>query len=136
LKLERWHQSVKRACIRPLSPLDLEDARRLVADYVRRYNHERLHGALGYIAPADKLAGKADEIHATRDRKLAAARAARRQKRAASEPGTQSKASLGPGAAMSTPGLRERQEINAAQPLPSLEDLALNSNLSLPSLHS
>lgn len=76
-KLERWHQSVKRECIRPLSPLDLEDARRLVAGYVRRYNHERLHGALGYITPADQLAGQADEIHANRDRKLEAARAAR-----------------------------------------------------------
>jgi putative transposase len=29
-KLERWHQSLKRKCLRPKTPLTLEDARRLV----------------------------------------------------------------------------------------------------------
>jgi len=42
-----------------------------------------LHSALGYIAPADKLAGREEEIFAARDGKLEAARQQRRSKRRA-----------------------------------------------------
>jgi len=48
-KVERWHQSLKSECIRPLTPLTLEDARRLIQSYVDRYNHVRLHSAIGYV---------------------------------------------------------------------------------------
>jgi transposase InsO family protein len=44
---------------------------------VQEYNQVRLHSALGYITPADKLAGKEQEIYAQRDRKLEEARARR-----------------------------------------------------------
>ncbi len=67
----------------PGTPLTLEDARRLVAKYVQQYNEVRLHSALGYIAPADKLAGREAEIFASRDAKLDEARqlrAANRQR--------------------------------------------------------
>lgn len=73
-KLERWHKSLKSECIRPKTPLNVEEARRLVSSYVDDYNHRRLHSAIGYVTPADKLAGKAPAILATRDRKLAEAR--------------------------------------------------------------
>jgi putative transposase len=33
-KIERWHKSLKTECIRPGTPLSLEDARCLVEDYV------------------------------------------------------------------------------------------------------
>ena len=82
-KLERWHRSVKSECIRPGTPLSLEDALRLVADYVRRYNEERLHSAIGYVTPADKLAGRDLAIFAARDQKLEAARERRRKAREA-----------------------------------------------------
>jgi len=78
-KLERWHQSLKRECIRPKSPVSLADARRLVAEYVREYNDVRLHSAIGYIAPKDRLEGRAEAIHARREDKLAKAAAARRR---------------------------------------------------------
>jgi transposase InsO family protein len=81
-KKERFYETLKRECIRPGTPLSLEDARRLVARFVEHYNRVRLHSALGYIAPHDKLEGRADAIWAARDRKLAAAREARRQRRA------------------------------------------------------
>ena len=131
-KIERWHQSLKRECIRPQTPLCLEDARRIVTRYVGEYNDERLHGALGYITPSDMLAGKAAAIQAERDRKLAAAREARRQRRRVLKE-QQRKASRGPGAAMSHPGLRERQQEMAAQPHP-LSDLSgsLNTNVNDP----
>ena len=83
-KLERWHRSVKSECIRPGVPLSLEDAVRLVTDYVRRYNEVRLHRAIGYVTPADKLAGREKAIFAARDRKLEAARERRQKAREAS----------------------------------------------------
>ena len=79
-KIERWHQSLKRECIRPFCPLSLEDARRLVEGFVEHYNTKRLHSAIGYIAPKDKLEGKDREIFAERDRKLYEAREKRKQR--------------------------------------------------------
>ena len=73
-KLERWHKSLKSECIRPGVPLTLEDARRLIERYVEHYNTVRLHSAIGFVTPADMLAGRQNEIHATRDRKLEQAR--------------------------------------------------------------
>ena len=61
-RIERWNQSLKRGCIRPKTPLSLEAARRVVARYVEQYNAIRLHSAVGYISPRDKLEGRADSI--------------------------------------------------------------------------
>jgi len=80
-KLERWHQSVKCECIRPLTPLTLEDARRLIQRYVDYYDGVRLHSAIGYVTPADRLVGRQAEIHAARDRKLEQARQLRQLRR-------------------------------------------------------
>jgi putative transposase len=80
-KLERFHKTIKGECIRPNTPLSLADARRLVAEYIEHYNTVRLHSAIGYIAPADKLNGKDKEIFKERDRKLEEAREQRKIKR-------------------------------------------------------
>jgi putative transposase len=77
-KIERWHKSLKGECIRPGTPLSLDDARRLVGRYVEHYNTVRLHSAIGYVAPKDKLEGREAVIFAERDRKLAEARERRR----------------------------------------------------------
>src|SRR5215472_15967362 len=42
-KIERWHKSLKGECIRPGTPLSLDDARRLVSGYVDHYNDVRLN---------------------------------------------------------------------------------------------
>jgi len=73
-KIERWHQSLKRECIRPKTPLTLVDAQRVVAKFVTHYNTERLHSAIGYVTPEDKLNGRETMIFAERDQKLQAAR--------------------------------------------------------------
>jgi len=78
-KMERWNKSIKSECIRPGVPLSREDAEKLVAQYVRVYNEHRLHSALGYITPLDRLQGRQAEIHAARDRKLEQARQKREQ---------------------------------------------------------
>jgi len=80
-KIEAWHKSLKRECIRPKTPLDLDEARRLVGEFVEHYNHERLHSSLGYVAPWDKLDGRDREIFKERDLKLERARQERRQRR-------------------------------------------------------
>jgi transposase InsO family protein len=83
-KLERYHKTIKSTCIRTNTPLSLPDAQRLVTDFVDHYNNRRLHSAIGYITPADKLKGRAETILAQRDAKLAAAREARKALRNAS----------------------------------------------------
>jgi putative transposase len=80
-KMERWFETLKSECVRPQTPLSLEDARRVVGRFVDYYNNVRLHSAIGYVTPSDMLAGRADEIFAERDRKLEEARERRRAKR-------------------------------------------------------
>ena len=75
------HRTIKGECIRPGTPLCLDDARRLVSKYVTEYNEVRLHSAIGYVAPVDKLHGREDAIFAERDRKLQEAREERARNR-------------------------------------------------------
>jgi putative transposase len=82
-KIERWHKTIKGDAIRPGQPGSLDEARALVARWVEHYNTVRLHSAIGYITPADFLAGRAKAIWAERDRRLEAARRARAEIRAA-----------------------------------------------------
>jgi putative transposase len=83
-KLERYHKTIKGTCIRVQTPLSLTDAIRIVADFVGHYNNKRLHSAIGYITPKDKLQGRAETILAEREAKLVAAREARKAMRKAS----------------------------------------------------
>ena len=80
-KLERYHRTLKEQAIRPKTPLSLEDAKRVVADFIDHYNNVRLHSATGYITPADRLAGRHTTIFADRDKKLETARELRKIKR-------------------------------------------------------
>jgi len=83
-KLERYHKTIKGTCIRVNTPLSLDDAIRVIIGFVDHYNNRRLHSAIGYITPNDKLHGRAEMILAARNAKLAAAREARKLKRKAS----------------------------------------------------
>ena len=77
-KIESWHKTLKRECIRPQTPLNLEDARRIVGHYVQYYTDERLHAGIGYVTPRDCLNGRGPAIWEERHRKLVEARRARR----------------------------------------------------------
>jgi transposase InsO family protein len=77
-KIERWHKTLKADAIRVRPPSSLDEARRIVEVFVEHYNLRRLHSAIGYITPADRLAGRQDEIWAERDRRLQEARERRR----------------------------------------------------------
>jgi hypothetical protein len=79
--LEDWERTAIVAYARAHA---LEGYRRLafIAAFIEHYNTVRLHSAIGYVAPQDKLQGRAEAIWAERDRKLAEAREARRMRRA------------------------------------------------------
>jgi len=80
-KLERLNKTLKTESIRPNSPDTADEARRIVTEFVEHYNNHRLHSAIGYVTPTDKLAGREAEIWALRDQRLEAARARRQQRR-------------------------------------------------------
>ena len=96
-KIERWHKTVKGECIRPGTPLSLEEAHRLVGQYVEHYNNERLHSAIGYIAPKDKLEGMAEAIFQQRAQKLEMTRQKRKERRQSETPSVLQAASTGEG---------------------------------------
>ena len=63
-KLERWHKTLKGECVRLGSTLSLQQARELVEKYVHHYNENRLHSAIGYVTPSDKLEGREKKFSA------------------------------------------------------------------------
>jgi len=56
-KIERFHKSLKQECVRVTPMTNLEEARKLIDDYIIDYNENRLHSALKYLTPADYLKG-------------------------------------------------------------------------------
>ena len=80
-KKERFFGTLKRECIRPGVPLSLDDAQGMVQRFFTYYNQQRLHSAIGYVAPADKLMGLEKAIFQQRDQKLEDAREQRRLRR-------------------------------------------------------
>ena len=81
-KIERFHKTIKGDCIRPGAPLTLEDGRRISERYIEHYNTRRLHSAIAFVTPLDRLEGRDNEIFKERDRKLEIARERRAAKRA------------------------------------------------------
>ena len=80
-KIERWFKTLKGGCIRVKTPLSLEDARRLVAEFVTYYNTVRLHrhrlchagGQIGracggHLGRAEREAGEGQRQKASQDR--------------------------------------------------------------------
>ena len=64
-----------------VAQLSQPDAARLIERFVNHYNTVRLHAAIGYVTPADRLAGRHLDIFAERDCKLELARQNRKIKR-------------------------------------------------------
>ena len=76
-KIERFHFTLKDEVIRPSALLTVEDARRLVSKYVEYYNNTRLHSAIGFVTPKDRLEGRDGVIQQERKKKLDIARVKR-----------------------------------------------------------
>jgi putative transposase len=113
-KIERWHKTLKGDCIRPKVPLSLGEARQTVGEYVGHYNGVRLHSAIGYVTPKDKLDGRDQQIFDERDRKLAEARERRRLMREAErQHHAQPKPTTTPRPAIDFPALRSMLNVAA-----------------------
>ena len=55
------------------APATVDEGIALTADFVQRYNKQRLHSAIDYVSPKDKLCGLEKEILEAREMKLIAA---------------------------------------------------------------
>ena len=69
-KQERMQGLVKQECILPKRPQNVDEARKIMAEYVEYYNNKRLHSSIGYVAPVDMLQGRQKEIIKEREQKL------------------------------------------------------------------
>ena len=78
-KVERFHGTIKKECIRKKALLDQDHAKIIIGSYIAFYNNQRLHSANAYITPADQLAGRDNKIHEERRKKIHVARLKRKQ---------------------------------------------------------
>ena len=69
-KIERFHGTIKSEAIRKQSYLSINDARRQIDGYIKIYNEERLHSAIGYLTPKEVFEGKMNQRLAERQKKL------------------------------------------------------------------
>lgn len=69
-KIERWHRTLKSECVRKMYLSSLEQANTLMQSYISNYNEKRLHSAIGYITPLNKLLQNEGFIFAERKYKL------------------------------------------------------------------
>lgn len=76
-KIERYHRTIHQDCLMKTSLINLDDARKQVADYINYYNTKRLHSSLFYLTPEDFLFNRVDEKLEIRKRKLKEAKLTR-----------------------------------------------------------
>jgi putative transposase len=79
-KIESFHKTIKRECIRKRSLLGLEDARKIIDKYIEEYNCRRLHSSIYYLAPLEVLEGRMAIRLKEREEKLKRAKEIRKQK--------------------------------------------------------
>lgn len=65
--IESWFKTLKYTVGYPRYFTCLDHARRWFADFVDWYNTAHLHSGLGYVTPAQRRSGEAEEIYATRN---------------------------------------------------------------------
>jgi transposase InsO family protein len=73
-KIERFHRTIQQEHLRQSSMINLEDARKQVAQYIEFYNTKRLHSSLFYLTPNDYLNGDINQKLQDRELKLTEAR--------------------------------------------------------------
>lgn len=79
-KIESFHKTIKKECIRKKSLLDLKDARKIIDAYIEDYNCTRLHSGINYLPPKDVLEGKKEQRLREREKKLRWAKEKRKQR--------------------------------------------------------
>ncbi len=69
-KIERYHRTISEECLRKKSLINLDDARKQIADFIDYYNTKRLHSSLYYLTPEDFLVDRIEEKLKLRETKL------------------------------------------------------------------
>ena len=77
-RIERYHRSVREEAFGDEEKEDYYQARDLLDQWVKHYNHERLHSALNYLRPVDYYRGNPEALMAERKSKLTKAAAIRK----------------------------------------------------------
>lgn len=78
-KIERYHRTIHEECLASKSLINLEDARKQIADYIDYYNTKRLHSSLFYLTPDDFLNNRITEKLELRNTKLQLAKKVRQE---------------------------------------------------------
>jgi transposase InsO family protein len=73
-KIERSFRTINEECLRKTSFINLDDAKKQIADYIEFYNTKRLHSSLFYLTPEDFLMDRVLERIAERESKLSTAK--------------------------------------------------------------
>lgn len=76
-KIERYHRTIHEECLMKISLINLNDARKQIAEFIEYYNTKRLHSSLFYLTPHDFLNGRITEKLEERNTKLQLAKKAR-----------------------------------------------------------
>lgn len=72
-KIERFHRTIGEECLRTNSMLSIDDAKKIISEYIRYYNTHRLHSSLYYLTPEDFLLGRVEARIKEREEKIQAA---------------------------------------------------------------
>lgn len=78
-KIERYHRTIHEECLMRKSLIDLDDARKQIAEFIQYYNIKRLHSSLFYLTPDDFLNGRITEKLEVRNTKLQIAKKTRQK---------------------------------------------------------
>ena len=78
-KIESFHKTLKTDCVRKKALTDHATAKRIIGDFINHYNTVRLHSAIDYVTPHDKLHGLAEQRLQERFDKLEKAREKRKR---------------------------------------------------------
>lgn len=73
-KIERYHRTVHEECLMKSSMVNLNDARKQVANYIEFYNTKRLHSSLYFLTPEDFLFDRIEDKLKLREDKLSKAK--------------------------------------------------------------
>ena len=69
-KIERYHRTISEECLRIKAPVNLDDFKNYIEDYINFYNTKRLHSVLNYLTPEDYLYGRKIQRLAQREMKI------------------------------------------------------------------
>lgn len=69
-KMERFYLTLENECLQTKTMISIEDARKIIAEFIDYYNKSRLHSSLFYLTPEDFLMGRVEQKIQVREEKM------------------------------------------------------------------